>query len=140
LTLSQVYTGRAGYAADYMEGPFQLSVAVECLVGELAVNALLDTGSQWCVLPAEIAVTLDETSGSDEPTERLSTRLGTFAGRLVRIPLALVAEDGETVDVDATWFVSPDWPGPAVIGWKGCLERIRFALDPTLEQFYFAGA
>jgi len=23
---------------------------------------------------------------------------------------------------------------------EGCLERIRFALDPTLEQFYFAGA
>ncbi len=140
MTLSQVYTGRSGYAADYVEGPFQLFVAVECLVGEFTINALLDTGSQWCILPAKIAMALDEATGSQEPTERLSTRLGTLAGRLVRMPLAFVAEDGETVDVDATWFVSPDWPGPAVIGWKGCLERIRFALDPTLEQFYFAGA
>jgi hypothetical protein len=140
LTLSQVYTGRAGYAADSVEGPYQLSVGVECLVGEFAINALLDTGSQWCVLPAKIALALDEATASHEPVERLSTRLGTFAGRLVRLPLAFVAEDGETMDVDATWFVSADWPGPAVIGWKGCLERIRFALDPTLEQFYFAGA
>jgi hypothetical protein len=140
LTLSQNYTGRSGYAADYVEGPYQLFVAVECLVGEFAVNALLDTGSQWCILPAQIAVALDEATLSHEPGERLSTRLGTFAGRLVRIPLALVAEEGETLDVDATWFVSPDWPGPAVIGWKGCLERIRFALDPIREEFYFAGA
>jgi predicted aspartyl protease len=102
LTLSQNYTGRSGYAADYVEGPDQLFVAVECLVGEFTVNAVLDTGCQWCILPARIAAALGETAVSHEPVERLSNRLGTFAGRLVRIPLALVAEEGETVDVDAT--------------------------------------
>jgi hypothetical protein len=41
--------------------------------------------------------------------------------------------------IEATWFISPDWPGPLVLGWKGCLERLRFALDPTPEEewFYF---
>ena len=40
--------------------------------------------------------------------------------------------------VAGTWFVSEDWPGPNVLGWKGCLERMRFALDPSDESFYFA--
>jgi hypothetical protein len=25
-----------------------------------------------------------------------------------------------------------------LLGWRGCLERIRFALDPNEERFYFA--
>ncbi|MBI4531612.1 MAG: hypothetical protein HY709_08815, partial [Candidatus Latescibacteria bacterium] len=47
------------------------------------------------------------------------------------------AEEGENVEVEATWFISPDWPGPIVIGWKGCLERLRFAVDPSEDTFYF---
>ena len=31
------------------------------------------------------------------------------------------------------------WPGPIVIGWKGCIERMRFGIDPFEECFYFAG-
>jgi hypothetical protein len=31
-----------------------------------------------------------------------------------------------------------EWPGPMVLGWKGCLERIRFGFDPNVESFYFA--
>jgi hypothetical protein len=137
LTLIQAYTGSAGYLADYTEGPHQLFVAVECLVGDYSVNALLDTGSQWCILPALIAAEVANLTESSGPAERMGTRFGTIIGRLVRVPLAFVAEEGETLDVDATWFVSEDWPGPAVIGWKGCLERVRFALDPTREEFYF---
>ena len=56
----------------------------------------------------------------------------------MRLQLTFEAEVGGPLDLDATWFVAPDWPGPMVLGWKGCLERIRFALDPTQEWFYFA--
>ena len=48
-----------------------------------------------------------------------------------------LATEGDNVVVEATWFISEDWPGPAVIGWKGCLERFRFALDPSDDSFYF---
>jgi hypothetical protein len=41
------------------------------------------------------------------------------------------------LETEATFFVSPDWPGPMVIGWKGCLEWIRFALDPGEDAIYF---
>ncbi len=68
----------------------------------------------------------------------LQTRFGRFSGQLSRFPLFLVANEGETAEVDATWFVSPDWPGPMVIGWKGCLERVRFGFDPGDDSFYLA--
>ena len=55
-----------------------------------------------------------------------------------RIPVRFAAEEGNSLEVEATWFLSEDWIGPPVIGWKGCLERIRFALDPAEEPFYFA--
>jgi hypothetical protein len=39
--------------------------------------------------------------------------------------------------VDATIFVSPDWHGPNFIGYQGLLQRIRFAVDPETNLFYF---
>jgi len=30
-----------------------------------------------------------------------------------------------------------DWPGPNFIGYEGLLQRIRFAVDPETNLFYF---
>lgn len=140
MIFTQSYSGRSSYSADYVEGPYQLFVAVECLIGDFNVSALLDTASQWCILPAAIASSMPDDLTPDGAPDRLRTRLGTFSGRLVRIPVGFSAEEGDIAEVDATWFASLDWPGPAVVGWKGCLERLRFALDPIEERFYFGEA
>jgi hypothetical protein len=99
--------------------------------------ALVDTASQWCILPPPVALDL----GYDLETERdarLHTRFGVLSGELIRLAVLFVADEGEPAEVEATWFLSPDWPGPIVIGWKGCLERMRFAFDPRENEFYFA--
>jgi hypothetical protein len=99
--------------------------------------ALLDTASHWCVLPPATAITLE--CDLDAPGDtHLLTRFGRLTGQLVRLPTVLVAEEGENVEIEATWFISGDWPGPMVLGWKGCLERVRFGFDPGSETFYFA--
>lgn len=105
---------------------------------ERRIDALIDTGSQWCLLPADLAADLGYEGRIEDSDTRLHTRFGVISGRLVRIPLLFRAEEGGDVSTEATWFVSADWPGPPVLGWKGCLERIRFALDPAEESFYFA--
>jgi hypothetical protein len=117
---------------------FQLFVAMPCVVSDGALDALLDTASQWCVLPTWVASGLGYDLEPASPEAFLSTRFGELRGRLERIPVRFAAEEGEPIEVDATWFLSEDWIGPPVIGWKGCLERIRFALDPGEVQFYFA--
>jgi len=68
----------------------------------------------------------------------LLTRFGRLTGNLLRFRTFLVASEGESVEIEATWFVCTDWPGPMVLGWRGCLERIRFGFDPGEEIFYFA--
>jgi hypothetical protein len=114
-------------------------VAVRCVLGDRRDEdvALLDTASQWCVLPPAVAQEL----GYDldvEGTTRLHSRFGLLTGELLRLPVRFVADEGQFADVEATWFLSPDWTGPLVMGWTGCLERMRFAFDPRENDFYFA--
>jgi hypothetical protein len=140
LSLSHTFTGRASYQPDSTAEGHPLLVAVECRIGGLPnpVLALLDTASEWCVLPAAIA---EELGCSAEPPDLVYlTRLGQLSGRWHRIPVLFPAEDGVTLQVEATWLALSHWPGPAVIGWKGCLERMRFALDPRDSSFCFADA
>jgi hypothetical protein len=108
-------------------------------MGDLAIFnlALLDTGSEWCVLPPALARDLGLDTASDASTPRLLSRFGAIAGRLERVPITFHASEGENLTIEATCFVSADWPGPLVIGWKGCLERMRFAFDPGDDSFYF---
>ena len=65
--------------------------------------------------------------------------MGTVQGKLVRAMTTLVAEDGFSLEVDSTVFVSRDWPAGNFIGYSGLLERIRFAIDPQVNAFIFGG-
>jgi hypothetical protein len=139
MRLGQLYAGVLTYRSHYFDEGHKLLVAVPCFVegvrGEL--HGLLDTAAEWCVLPVSAAVELG-LPVSDPPDVFLHTRLGTFGGSTERVPVRFRADEGEDIVVEATCFVSPDWTGPFVLGWRGCLERMRFALDPNEERFYFA--
>ena len=134
----QDYQGWEPYRSDFRLGPYRLLVAVSCYVGDpsLRSDALLDTAAEWCVLPAKMMSPLGFEAIAD-PTTRLETRFGVFSGSLERAPVRFPAAEGEPLTIDATWFVSAEWLGPLVLGWRGCLERFRFAFDPHAERFYF---
>jgi hypothetical protein len=139
MTFVQEYQGWAAYLSDFYVGPHRLLIAVSCFVGNVPVpvDALLDTAAEWCVLPARMMPVLGFEAVA-VPTTRLETRFGVFSGSLERAPVRFPAAEGDSLTIDATWFVSPEWLGPLVLGWKGCLERFRFALDPHAERFYFS--
>ena len=92
------------------------------------------------MLPGEIAAILGLDVTPDPDIGPLVTRFGQFYGRMERLFLTLIADEGQEVQVDATFFVCSDWHYAMVVGWRGCLERIRFGLDPSTETccFYFA--
>jgi len=50
----------------------------------------------------------------------------------------VVAEEGETLTVDTTFFLARDWPGGNIVGCQGFLERFRFGVDPALNRFFFS--
>jgi hypothetical protein len=56
---------------------------------------------------------------------------------LKRIPVEILADDGESLSVNATVAVRPEWHHGTFIGYPGLLERIKFAVDPSENYFYF---
>jgi hypothetical protein len=49
----------------------------------------------------------------------------------------LVSHEGDSIEIEATVFVSREWPSGNFIGYAGLLERIRFAIDPASNSFFF---
>jgi hypothetical protein len=138
--MTQEFSGKAVYASDYEAFPFRLLVAVPCFVESLGerMHALVDTAGEWCVLPRRVAEQMDLDLSDDGDAVTLSTRFGTLHGQLHRLSVTFDAAEGESLTIDATCFVSEDWPGPMVIGWRGGLERMCFAFNTREEAFYFA--
>jgi hypothetical protein len=134
-------TGRSYYQSDREEDEHTLLVAVPCLIGRISrtVFALLDTASEWCVLPHDLTVELGEELELLPAASSLHTRFGLLSGTLGRLTIRFPAAEGQSLEVDTTCFASEGWLGPMVVGWKGCLERIRFGLDPS-DQFFYFGA
>lgn len=101
------------------------------------VFAQVDTGSPWLILEPEILAALDLLDTSGEPVS-LKTRFGEMRGHLERTTITLLADEGESIDVDATVFVCAEWPaGMNFVGYTGLLERIRFAVDSGTSSFFF---
>lgn len=105
------------------------------------ILAQLDTGSPWLVLQAEVAEAMSLLDG-DGPEVRLRTRFGPISGRLERTVVNILAEEGETLQLEATAFVSRQWNAGTFAGYSGLLERVRFAIDPDPAKnlFYFGPA
>ena len=116
-------------------------IYVKLRPAELATTLLaqLDTGSPWSILETEIADAVGLFDAGGEPKRLISHGL-TFEGHLVRVAMLLLADDGDSLEVDATVFVSRDWPSGNFIGYSGLLESIRIALDPQANRFHFGPA
>jgi hypothetical protein len=105
---------------------------------EAVVLAQLDTGAAYSILDPEVAEGAGVATQAGEAIT-ISTRIGLVGGRLVRHTITLIADEGDSLDLDATFFVPTDgWPiGRSFLGYSGFLDHIRTALDPQVNHFYF---
>jgi hypothetical protein len=101
------------------------------------VLAIMDTAAPWCIFEPEVGMVLRQTFVVVQERVVLSTRLGRFGGTLYRGLITLPVDLGEPLDIEATVFLSPEWRGPNFLGYEGLLQRIRFAVDPENNLFYF---
>ncbi|HSN85688.1 MAG TPA: hypothetical protein VL025_02970, partial [Thermoanaerobaculia bacterium] len=99
-------------------------------------TAQVDTGAAYSILEVDIAAALGLLD-IEAPSTRLSTRLGVLAGQLMHLPVILVADRGESLRLEALFFVSPEWRGGTFLGYTGFLDRLRIALDSPANLFYF---
>ena len=116
-----------------------LEIAIEGIVAE----AIVDTGGVYLLCHPRLARQLDmDASQAVSPVIELLFRGAFLQGRLHRMSLTLLAEVGENLGFEATAFVPEQdeegWSDmPSILGFYGCLERIRMAIDPVTETFYF---
>ena len=108
-------------------------------IQNISAYALVDTGSPYCVINSALlnAAGIDFAAG--EPVT-LSTRVGRIEGTIQRLPIVVAAEEGEQLLIEASVFVSEHWSYGNFLGYSGFLERLRFAIDPSSNNFYFGRA
>jgi hypothetical protein len=109
---------------------FRLPNLAEEFVGQL------DTGAAWSIVNWDIAEAAGIRIENGERV-RYSGRWGTIEGVLVNCPILISADVGEPLAIESSIFVTADWSAGNFLGYCGLLERIRFALDPKANLFYF---
>jgi hypothetical protein len=137
-------TGKAAYAygpVSEREQSSRISITIE--FEGLRSQAVLDTAAPYVVCAPSIAeaVGLDP-ANAIEPVHLLFRGIA-WRGLLHRVTLDFIAEEGLSLRVSATAFVPDMTAGeswrdlPSFIGMGGCLERMRFGVDPGSDTFYF---
>jgi hypothetical protein len=111
-------------------------------IGTAQIAAVVDTGGAFFVLDPQFARAIGVERGSAIARERIQIRGFAQHGTIHRLPLTLLAAAGDPLTFEATAFVpelehGETWPLPSYLGWQGCLDRIRFAVDPADEVVYF---
>lgn len=115
-------------------GPSDVPIAVECQVANgPRIFAFLDTGCGLAVIGGELAELLKDEFGSLE-TESLATRFGSFEGEKARIPIVLIAHEGNDIQIEATVLLAPSWPWGPVLGLRNCLDAVRLAIEPPRRR------
>ncbi len=107
--------------------------------------AILDTAAPYSICEREIAEQIGFDPAEAIETTTIDMWAGEIRGTIYRANLALLADEGETVFLDTPVVVpepkenqefAPGFP-PSFLGLIGCLQSIRFAVDPFSETFYF---
>ena len=114
-----------------------LTVAVENVI----TQAIVDTGAPYPIIAPRVA--RDAGLNRLAILERITmlVRGMRLEGGLIRVTMTLIADEGDDLDVPATAFI-PDgeeyWGNfPSFIGQIGFLERICYAVNPSINTFYF---
>jgi hypothetical protein len=116
-----------------------LQVSIEGIDTE----AFVDTGAPYVICRHQVAQALNLDPDYGERIENFELRGTRLNGRLYRLTVTILAEAGENMPVDATVFVpdlqpNQEWDRfPSILGLTSFLDRIRFAVDPAEDRFYF---
>jgi len=135
-------TGKAGYQYRPVSQQDDNRILLQVRIDDLPLLAVVDTGSPYVIIQPAYArlMSLDSSPALDE--KRLRIRGNLFRGSLHRLPLLIPAVEGESMQLEVTAFVpqtdEETWGDlPSFLGMMGCLERLRFAVDPQGDVFYF---
>jgi hypothetical protein len=135
-------TGAATYSVGQpgakMAGRILLQVSVE----GVPTIAAVDTGGYYFVCRPDLAEELAPRLTDPLGQATLEIRGIKYRGTLYLLSVELPASQGESLVVPATVFIpklahGQEWRLPSFVGFAGMLDRMRFAVDPATDTFYF---
>jgi hypothetical protein len=117
-------------------------ITVVVKIDGFETQAVVDTGGVYFVCDPQIPNTLNlnPSAGLEVPPLRIG--IDKYRGNLHRLAITLVAEKGESLELEVAAFIprldpGQEWQKPSFLGLQGCLEFLRFAVDPGTNAFYF---
>jgi len=127
-----------GEPGEQAAGRLLLRIAVE---GQWLIAAV-DTGGHYLVCQPGLADALDP--HLTDPLEEITLEIRglKYRGTLYLLSVEIPASQGENLVVPATVFIpklahGQVWLLPSFVGFAGVLDRLRFAVDPAADTFYF---
>lgn len=118
----------------------RITIIVEA--DDFETQAVVDTGGVYFVCDPEILniLNLDPSKGFEVPPLRIG--IDKYRGNLHRLAITLLAEKGESLELEVAAFIpcldpGQEWKKSPFLGLLGCLEFLRFAVDPGTNTFYF---
>jgi len=126
-------------SSDRAETP---RILVAIWIGDSQTQAVVDTGGVYLVCDPGIPDLLDLDPSASIGVATLLIRGHEYVGHLHRLTITLPAEEGESLELDVTAFIprldpGQEWHFPSFLGLQGCLEFLRFAVDPGVNVFHF---
>jgi hypothetical protein len=125
-----------------MSGSGLNRIMLDILVEGIREKAVVDTGGAYLVCSRDISAYLRPLLVDALGPGEIGVRGRTIGGTLYRLTLSLLADrgQGENLDFSVTALLpEPEthYGLPTILGLVGCLERLRFAVDPSDETFHF---
>lgn len=136
-------TGACSYwdqpISDSIETP---RIVVGVRIGGSQTHAAVDTGGVYFVCDPGISELLDLHPSASLGVDALLIRGYRYEGHLQRLIITMLAEEGESLPLEVTAFIphlapEQEWRFPSFLGLQGCLEFLRFAIDPGANAFFF---
>jgi predicted aspartyl protease len=108
----------------------------------IQTEVVIDTGGVYLVCNPAIMEQINFDPSDELGTDVINIRGHKVTGVLHRLSITLLAEEGQSLELEALSFVphlrpTEEWDLPSFMGMFGCLERLRFAVDPVTNTFYF---
>ena len=113
-------------------------IVLEVIIEGIRTTAMVDTGAPYLICSPELSRELALNPDYAIKNCVLPIRGEKINGHLHRLNIELLADEGEGLSLEATAFIpSREAEHPSFLGFPMCLDRIRFAVDPSTDTFYF---
>ncbi len=135
-------TGAAIYRYQMDDSDTSARIVLYVQVEGNLLSAIVDTGAPYFVCSVELAKQLALSPTVALSAQKMMIRGNMIKGYIHRLNLNIPASEGKDFSLEATAFV-PDIEDnyganfPCFLGMLGCLEWVRFAVDPFTNLFYF---